>query len=325
MKKFSLYHYAIAAGVLLLAVSLHHYHTNEKDRSVFEASVSPITVTPSIAAPAPTETVVALDDLCVRDTVITIGDSTEDIIHKLGRPGRIAATEHGFDYYIYNNDYHRLAFIAVKEGKVIGFYTDSEDFSFHKIKYGATLKEVNSALKEHYEDTEVITYHTSAYTAQILFDTLDTKSVTGVYVLSEEVKNAVYTEAIRKEIELIAYDLTNSMRVRNGVPALSWSSSAAQAARKHSISMATYHYFSHKDPERRTPGSRLHAEGISYNICGETITAGYENVILACYAEYNSVKQRSHILNPQYRYIGAGFTYDKDSIYKTYLTQSFYR
>jgi uncharacterized protein YkwD len=324
MKKIKLYHIMIGAGALLLAVSLHHYHTEEEKHSANLIPVSFDITAPPISAPTPTKTPAA-GDLIVRDTVISIGDSTETIIHKLGHPGRIAAVEYDFDYYIYNNDYHHLVLIAVKDAKVVGFYTDSEDFSFHDISYGDTLKELNTALKEEFTEADIIPYQTSSYTAQFLFDTLESKTVTGVYVLTDEMKETGYTEELMTEIALLAYDLTNSIRVRHGLPALSWSSSAAQAARKHSISMAANNFFGHTDLQRRTTGSRLHAEGIAYIKCGENIIGGYPNAILFCHGQYNSQKQRNNILNPRYRYVGIGFEYNKDSIYKTYLTQCFYR
>ena len=49
---------------------------------------------------------------------------------------------------------------------------------------------------------------------------------------------AEYTSEVIRDVELMVYDLTNSIRRRNNIPLLSWSSSVAKASRKHSIDMA---------------------------------------------------------------------------------------
>jgi uncharacterized protein YkwD len=73
------------------------------------------------------------------------------------------------------------------------------------------------------------------------------------------------------------------------------------------------------------PGSRLNAYGISYEEIGENIIAGYDSVILASHAWFNSPEHRKNILDERFCNIGIGFEYLNDSIYKTYITQVFYR
>ena len=60
-----------------------------------------------------------------------------------------------------------------------------------------------------------------------------------------------------KDVKLMVYDLTNSIRKRNGLPILSWSSTASKAARKHSKDMANNKYFNHYDLYNKTPGIGL--------------------------------------------------------------------
>jgi uncharacterized protein YkwD len=312
-------------GTILLSGGIYAFSPKEDQTNLYEASFTQDFITATVTPAREADPNLSLDTLQVRGNSITLGESTDDIVHKLGLPGHIIDTEYDFDYYIYNNDYTRLLFIAMKDNKIIGFYSDSIDFSFQGISYGDTIATVNQSLDENFDIAEVLTHKASTYSVKILMDALETQSVTGIYILSDEVIEDDYTDSVMKNIGLMSYDLTNSARARNGLPILSWSSSVALAARKHCINMATANFFDHNDPERRTPGQRILAEGIAYDKCGENIIAGYGSAILANHGWYNSKSHRRNILNPDYRYLGVGFAYDLGSIYKTYITQNFYR
>ncbi len=320
-------------GGLILFGGFYAFHFRKIDNSELEASIARnLTVAPTSAPVTAAPEEFPEDALLVRGSALCIGDSSDQVTKALGTPGRIDATENDYDYYVYNNDYSRMAFIAVKEDKVIGFYTDSEDFSFHHIRYGDTISQINSTLGKNYTEAAVLTYETDAYTAMILMDQLDKHTVTGIFVLAKDGKDSgsedkpkQYTDIVVNNIEQMSYDLANSVRRHHGLSALSWSSSAGIAARKHSEAMASKDFFGHVDPELRTPGGRLFAEGIGYSDYAENIIGGYDDAILSSHAFYNSAKQRRNILSSDYRYMGVGFAYDEKSKYKTYYTQIFYR
>ena len=65
--------------------------------------------------------------------------------------------------------------------------------------------------------------------------------------------------------------------------------------------------------------------GITFQYLGENIIAGYGTAIISTHAWFNSPDHRENILNKNFRNLGVGFTYIKDSDYKTYITQLFYR
>jgi uncharacterized protein YkwD len=279
------------------------------------------TVTPApSAAPEETEAV-----LSVRDTVISLGESEGSLIDKLGKPGRIDATEYDFNYYVYDNDYSRLLYVAVREGRVVGYYSDSLDFDYRGISSGSDIKTVRKALNSDFPMSDVITADNQDYTVHILLDQLITHKVTGIYVLDNSVKIDEYTEEVMKNIAHMVYDLTNSIRVRNDRSILSWSSSAALASRKHCFNMAENNFFSHSNPERQNAGDRLRAEGIYYQTHAENIIAGYGTAILSTHRWFNSTVQRDNMLSKKFRCLGVGFAYLPDSTYQTYITQNFYR
>ncbi len=326
MKKIRSHHLApYLITVLLMSfiylLGLLPYYKEEPAQTAFTQDSLPQSPTP---VPEQSDKLTELT-LYVRDSSITPGESAQTVIDKFGVPGRIDRTEYGFDYYIYNNDYSRMALIAVQEDIVIGYYTDSSDLNYQGIHYGDSLEQVNQALKKQFQLSEVITYIKGTNTIHIFMDTLETKTVTGIYVLPSDVTPGKYSTEIIRGIESLLYDLTNAVRAHNKLGPLSWSSSASSAARKHSASMSAGNYLSHTDPERRSPGGRLIAEGIGYEKCGENIIAGYDDAILAIHHLYNSKTQRKNLLSKTYRYTGDGFSYHKDSQYKTYITQNFYR
>jgi uncharacterized protein YkwD len=333
MHKFILSKKVRLIGGLILFGSFYAFHFRQVDHASQEASFieNPV-VTPTVAPSNIEPEKISKDSLQVRGASILLGDSTKKLIKAFGVPGRIDAAEDNYDYYIYNNDYSRMAFIAVRDDKVMGFYSNSEDFRFHDIRYGDDINQVNSALGKKFIEAAVLTYETDTYTAKILMDQLETHKVIGIYVLSKEEessasegKSGQYTDIIISNIEQMSYDLVNSYRRHHDLPPLSWSSSAAASARKHSAAMAAKDFFDHIDPELRTPQSRLFAEGIGYSDCSENIVGGYGNAILSGHAVYNSDKQRRNILSKVYRYVGIGFAYDAKSKYHDYYTQIFYR
>jgi uncharacterized protein YkwD len=263
--------------------------------------------------------------LNVLGTMIELGESTESIHDKLGSPNRIAKTEMDFDYYVYSNNYSKLLFVAIKDNQVVGYYTDSIDFNYLGITSGCSLEKINQSLNTDLAMDYVLTHTIGNYTLHIYMDEIGTHTVTGISLISNNVKEIDYSAENMRDIELIIYDLTNSQRKRNGIPILSWSSTASKAAAKHSIDMAKNAYFDHYNLYNKTPGDRLKEEGIYYQSIGENIIAGYENAIICSHAWFNSPEHRDNILNRNYKNLGVGFTYLEDSIYKSYITQNFFR
>lgn len=256
---------------------------------------------------------------------ISLGESVDSILDKLGSPNRIAKTEMDYEYYVYNNNYSKLLFVAIGSNKVVGYYTDSIDFNYLDITSGCSLDQVNKSLQTSFYMDYVLTHTTDTYTLHIYIDEMCSQTVTGISVFAAAVKESGYTHETIRDIELLVYDLTNSIRKRNGIPILSWSSSAAKAARKHSVDMALNGYFDHYNLYNKNPGDRLKEEGIFYQSVSENIIAGYGTAIISSHAWFNSPDHRENILNKSYRNLGVGFTYQEDSIFKSYVTQNFYR
>lgn len=330
MGKFFSFRYALLLGILLFSIGSYelvmkhssHADTINSEYDKLYDAVDSVKDSSLIKSPS----VIHNDKtLNVLGTYIALGESADSILDKLGSPSRIAKTEMNFDYYVYSNNYSKLLFVAISDKKVVGYYTDSIDFDYLEITSGSSLDKVNSSLNTNFAMDYILTHITENYRLHIFMDKIGTGMVTGMSLLSTDVKENGYTIDIMRDIELLVYDLTNSIRKRNGIPILSWSSTAAKAAAKHSMDMAENLYFGHYNLYNKNPGDRLKEEGIYYQSIGENIIAGYENAIISSHAWFNSPEHRSNMLNKSYTSLGVGFTYLEKSIYKTYITQVFYR
>lgn len=329
---------ALLLGAALISLSLkapdsgHNKAFPVVNVSNEQAIVNPDTAAPSMDLSIEESNASSSEDsnhtavsLILGDKTISLGESEESLIKKLGMPERIADTEYDFNFYVYNRDYRNLIFVAVKEGVIEGFYTDSLRFNFMGITPESDLEEINRVLGSDFSMSEVLSFEADGFIGKILMDQIDTGRATGIYVLSSNVIEDGYDDNAIRDAELLNYDLVNSLRKRNDLPLLAWSSTAAKASRKHSLDMAENDYFDHIGLEGSLPGDRLMEEGLSIQRVGENIIAGYGSAILSNHAWFNSPGHRKNMLNPEYICLGVGFTYREDSAYKTYMTQVFYK
>lgn len=322
MKKSKFFRYSLLLSIFLFSINaLSKSFIPKKDISTLQADsqvtkVSPITTYATINNE---HTLNALG------TTISMEEGAERILEKIGHPNRTVETEMGFEYYVYNNNYNKLLFVAIKDNKVVGFYTDSIDFNYLGLTPDSNFDDINHVLDSQYSMDYIITHSTDTHTLHILIDKIGTKNITGILLLDADLKYIGHTENTMKNSELLVYDLTNSIRKKNGIPLLSWSSTAAKAARKHSIDMAKQGYFDHYNLNGKSPGDRLREEGINYSNIGENIITGYGGAIISTHAWYNTPEHRENILNKNYNSLGVGFTYQEDRNFKTYITQKFYR
>ena len=63
--------------------------------------------------------------------------------------------------------------------------------------------------------------------------------------------------------------------------------------------------------------------GIEYNIAGENIAAGQTSCEMVMQQWMNSPGHRANILNKRYKYIGIGYLYDENTLYKHFWVQHF--
>jgi uncharacterized protein YkwD len=137
--------------------------------------------------------------------------------------------------------------------------------------------------------------------------------------------NASPTLAEASAIERRAFEQTNAMRVKNGLPALEWDADICRMARAHSESMSRLNFFSHTTPDGQRLADRARAVGIiSFTVLGENIAynQGFEDPgAFAVEKWMASTKHRANILSTEYRAMAIGTFVAPDG--SVFLTQTF--
>lgn len=100
-------------------------------------------------------------------------------------------------------------------------------------------------------------------------------------------------------------DLVNQERTKAGLKQLVYLQALQQLAREYATDMFKRGYFSHYNPEGKSPFNRMDADHISYVAAGENLALA-PNVTLAHQGLMNSPGHRANILSPDYGKIGIG-------------------
>lgn len=111
------------------------------------------------------------------------------------------------------------------------------------------------------------------------------------------------------ELRAAVVHLTNEAR-GNRKP-LKMSRRLTLAAQKHATDMAEKDYFSHESEDGRSWIQRIKAEGFQHP-GGENIAYGQQTAREVVDAWMDSPGHRRNILDPEFRYIGIGFSRDGD-------------
>lgn len=272
---------------------------------------------------------------------IMIGDSSEKVVESLGEPTRKDASQYGFKWYIYNQDYSKYLQVGIQEGQVVGLYTNSLHWqSKSGVQIGTgkeTVKNLYGEPLEYFKKGNTIyylnnseeshTYLVNNYYVTFFFDLHNNNEVTAIQLIEKNVEETLLgfygtpSEDLRISFEKQVFDLANAVRVRSGLPSFQWDDQAAVAASKQSIDMAKRNFFSHINPDGKGPSDRLDKEGIAWRKSGENIAAGQTSAIFAHENWMNSIGHRENILG-DFKKLGVGVHFGGN--YSIYYTQKFY-
>jgi uncharacterized protein YkwD len=114
-------------------------------------------------------------------------------------------------------------------------------------------------------------------------------------------------KAIELEDEVLR--LTNEHRASIGVGSLRMVQSLRQVARGHSRHMRkdVHSFFAHTNPEGHSPGMRLTANGVPWEVMAENIGAGALTPQAVVQGWLDSPGHRKNLENPRYTRIGVGW------------------
>ena len=246
--------------------------------------------------------------LTVAESTYHIGMTLAELTALAGQPDETLASVSGYTWYVFGTtDYSDFFAAGVQEEKVVALCSAGKGFSYLGVKMGDF-----APIIEH-EDCD----------AAFFTDGNDNDIVHAV-LLTDCHNESIYTAETLAGESKMNFHLTNAFRVYHEVGILKWCDQAAEAARLHSLDMATNDYFDHTDLAGGNTGDRLSAQGVQWMSCGENIAAGYYTGLSAYDGWVNSAGHRTNMLRSGYTNLGVGFAAGASSTYYIYSTQNFY-
>ncbi|CAN5333791.1 hypothetical protein BH20GEM2_BH20GEM2_13550 [soil metagenome] len=119
-------------------------------------------------------------------------------------------------------------------------------------------------------------------------------------------------EATRSTIAIGELTLElNRYRASVGCGELTWDDGAAHVAQGHSDDMVIRNFFSHVNPDGKSPFDRLRDARIDYRIAGENIAKGYSTGHTVLDAWLASPSHRANIEDCRYTQHGVGLDHDR--------------
>ncbi len=283
--------------------------------------------------------------LAVAGKTVNIGDGLDTVMDVFGDAMDTIASEYGFTWYIYHQDYQNYIQIGLDEtGTVRAAYSNSPNFEFDGLHVGSTMDETRMALGEPLESIqkgnvifqlnhgvdgkrEVDVFFFRGLYVRIFYDCFKNNTVTAIHIIEEgtelsfDRRYAQGTAEFARAMEKENFYVTNALRVREGFSPVKWSEKTHEAALSHSKDMAENNYFSHTDLSGKSAIDRVKAAGVSVSSVAENLAAGGQNGIIMHELLMNSEGHRKNILG-YYEFMGVGVAFDEEN--RPYLTQNYY-
>ena len=273
---------------------------------------------------------------------IVLGDDRNDVEDQVGEPKRTSRNEYGVDWVAYHESYQNFIMVSYNEqDKVNAMYTNHDLLSSSNgLTFASTRDEVLSVMPKplkalrkgliNYQiqdNGEFNMFKLDDSYVTFFYDKHQGSKVTSILIIDEELEEqkrkyfAEPDQQLREGLEYVLFDLTNSTRVKFGLPALEWNESARETVRAHSEDMAEQSYFSHTNLQGQSPFDRLTEDAISYRIAGENLATGQPSSIFAHEGLMNSLGHREHKLRNGYESLSVGVAFDKNS--QPYYTENY--
>ena len=271
------------------------------------------------------------------------GMEYNDVLTHFGDPLDILESEYGFSWNIFHQNFLNYIQIGVQNNRVVGIYTNSPAFSFcgitvgtDKTKVHMTLetpinyiiknntKYIMNGLNEEQVNMELFLVENMYVT--IFYDVHKNNSVTAIHIIDYETEQSLDTlfgagsSSLAESFEKQNFYVTNALRVREGLPPLSYHKGAESIARTHSADMATHEYFDHTDLSGGTVFDRAQKKQVYFRSIGENIAMGSQNTLFMHELLMNSEGHRKNIL-ANFHSVGMGIAFSKENV--PYLTQNF--
>lgn len=250
-----------------------------------------------------------------------------ELIKIMGNPDRIDESGRYYKWYIYNSDIENYIQIGIYDNIIVAFATNSSKWSINDSIY---VRQSKTNISKKYainptninQDVSLVNVNDNYLHA--FWDTINDNILSSILLEDKYSYNDYkYSDKTYVDFAREMFDLTNVLRLRNGLNILKWSDNLADMAEYHSSDMAKNNYFSHESKNGDTVADRAERFiGTKYGV-GENIAGGYFTPMHALEGLYNSKGHRQNILY-DYNYLGIGVK-NGEMIYYTQSFQKIYR
>lgn len=272
-----------------------------------------------------------------------IHSTEEEVIRAYGQPKQRTVSEYGFQWSSFHENYENFALIGFENSRAVALYSNNNDFlkkynlttnttkTSTRTMLGEPLKSIKKGnVNYSYESRgDWDLFRQGEVYLTVFYDVHKNDTVTALLAVKMEVENSKagyfgdkQSNELRLGFEKQLFDITNALRVREGVPALQWNEAIANTARKHSNDMAEHNYFAHENLKGQSPFDRMKTDGITFRTAGENLAVGQFNAIFAHEALMNSENHRKNILNPKFERLGVGVAFGERN--RPYFTQKYF-
>ena len=280
--------------------------------------------------------------IMVDGKLVRLGMAEESLLDTLGAPCDTLLSEYGFYWNIYHENFKNYIQVGVKDGIVVGMYTNSPELLFEDVEHGTEKEKIHSLFGEPLNgivkgDTRYLSngsddsadfdsYKVRGAYVTFFYDTHKNNSLVSVNIIDcdiEESFKMLYappSDELKISFETQNFYVTNAMRQNMGLAPFERNSELDKLALSHSLDMAQNNYFSHTSQNGDTVVDRSQRYDIHYQKLGENLAMGSQNSIYMHELLMNSDGHRKNLL-ADFTNIGVGVAFSSDN--KPYLTQNF--
>ena len=274
--------------------------------------------------------------------VISLGMDESSVSDILGEPCDRLLSEYGFYWNIYHENFKNYIQVGIKDGVVVGMYTNSPDFIIENAAAGMEKEKIHSFFGEPLDgivkgdtrylsngssdDANFDTYEIRGAYVTFFYDIHKNNSLVSVNIIDcdvEESFDMLYAppnNELKASFEAQNFYVTNATRRNEGLAPFKRNSELDSLALSHSLDMAKNNYFSHTNQDGETVMDRSKEYNIHFEKLGENLAMGSQNTIYMHELLMNSEGHRKNLL-ADFTNVGMGVAFSQDN--SPYLTQNF--
>ena len=271
-----------------------------------------------------------------------VGKDVDVLIKAKGKPERIEPSGYDYDWWIYSGEKNFM--VGVTDGGIVNqFYTTDDTSNVAPFEIGQNLTDIyRFTIVESEINVEI---DDSIYTFTLNNEDLQTRPLIvfkGLFVqlfidqedgeleairfidpvtlvlhqpyemtyTGELIVSAPPSSTLQSEVDRTAerqiFEITNTYRVKHGVPELQNEYELSVFAREYSQKMALEIYTSEESTESEKLSKRLKESEIEHRNAGENIAFDYVDAIEAVHGWLNSPSHRKVLLDKDFTHIGTG-------------------